>query len=151
MGKKLLMAVLMACLGAFALEIANGGKSDYVIVIPDNPAAVLKQIVGSYDVFRVIIFDTFQRSVLTIFRIPAACNSICDLDVGVGQVNITENEVAFKLSDPADADRIIATPGIGKDNIFKYWSVIDTVVGVSRKVKGRIRKIILFLASYGFF
>ena len=36
MNYKLLLAVLMACLGAFALEIANGGKSDYVIVTKDK-------------------------------------------------------------------------------------------------------------------
>ena len=32
MGKKLLLAVLVLCMSAFALEIANGGKSDYVLV-----------------------------------------------------------------------------------------------------------------------
>ena len=36
MAKKLLLTLLVLCLGTFAVEIANGGKSDYVIVTKDN-------------------------------------------------------------------------------------------------------------------
>ncbi|MBR6373273.1 MAG: hypothetical protein IKS20_08835, partial [Victivallales bacterium] len=36
MVKNLLLAVLLVCMCAFGLEIANGGKSNYVIVTKDN-------------------------------------------------------------------------------------------------------------------
>ena len=93
------------------------------------PAAFLKQIVGRHNVFGVIIFDVLQRPVLAVFRLSVA-NCIGNLDIGIRKICIAEDEVAFELSYPSDAYRVIMASCVDIDNIFKYRTVVDTVVGV---------------------
>ena len=45
--------------------------------------ALLKERIGSGNIFRVIVFYRFKRFVFAVFRIFGQCYCICDLDIGI--------------------------------------------------------------------
>ena len=73
----------------------------------DNSIAALDDVVPRHDIFGIVVANTFQRFVFTIFRIQAVHDSHCNLNVTVLRFPVSHDKVAFKFSDSAHAYGVV--------------------------------------------
>lgn len=69
-------------------------------------APVLNEIVPCQQIFGIIIADAFKRTILAFFRIEAVHYRHSYLHIGIIHIILTQYEVTFQFSDPADTDII---------------------------------------------
>ena len=101
----------------------------------NNSAAMLNQIVPSDYIFRIIIFDAFQRPVFSLLCVDAVHDCHSNLDIRVICIVSFENKIAFQLPNSADTDVIAFGSGVGINDVFKRWTVIDSFIRIQGKVK----------------
>ena len=102
--------------------------------MPDT-VSVLQYIIGSHNVFRIIIPYLFKRRIFSVFRCPAFVDSICHLYIRIVKITVPENKITLKFSYSSDTYRVILAAGIHINNIFKCRTVVDSVIGIAGKVK----------------
>lgn len=110
------------------------------------PAAFLLEPVRCQQVFRVIIAYLLQRAVLPILGLAALCDRISDLNVGIIQIPIPENEVAFQFADPADADLVSAAFRVEMHNVFEYGTVVHAVIRIIAEIEAQVGNIVFLFA-----
>ena len=112
-----------------------------------DAVAVLQQIIGGEDIFRIVVRNAFKRRIFSVFRAFAFADRIGDLHIAIIELIIPQDEIALQFAYPADAHRIVKTFGIYIHHVLQCGTVIDAVVGVGRKIEGDVRKVVLLFSA----
>ena len=112
-----------------------------------DAVAVLQQIIGGEDIFRIVVRNAFKRCIFSVLRAFAFADRIGDLHIAIVELIIPQNEITLQFAYPADAHRIVKAFGIYIHHVLQCGTVIDAVVGVGRKIEGDVRKIVLLFSA----
>ena len=112
-----------------------------------DAVAVLQQIIGGEDIFRIVVRNAFKRCIFSVLRAFAFADRIGDLHIAIVELIIPQNEITLQFAYPADAHRIVKAFGIYIHHVLQCGTVIDAVVGVGRKIEGDVRKVVLLLPA----
>ena len=74
--------------------------------------AILQQVIGGEDIFRIVVCNAFKRRIFSVFRAFAFADRIGDLHIAIVELIIPQNEIAFQFAYPADTHRIVKAFGI---------------------------------------
>ena len=113
----------------------------------DDSVATLYRIIACKYVFRIVVANLLQWCVFAILRFFAGHHCHGGLHIGVCGIAVSKYEVAFKLADPTYACRIAVRTGVCVDDILQGRAIVDSVVGVGRKVESEVGEIILLFAT----
>ena len=110
-------------------------------------AAVLNKIVPCNQIFRIIIVDAFKGTIFPVFCLDAVHDCHSNLNVGIGYVTPSENEITFQLSDSANTDIIAFGSRIDIYSIFQRRTVMNPFVCVQGKIETEVGQIVFLFAG----
>jgi len=97
----------------------------------DDAVPLLDRIASCQQVLGVVVSDLFEGAVFTLFGGPICHDGHCNLNVCVAHLRVSEDEVAFQLSDASDTDLATLCAGVAIDDVLQHGPVVDAVVGES--------------------
>lgn len=109
--------------------------------------ALLNQIISCNNIFGIVILYAFKRTIFTILGLAAALYRHCNLNIRIPHACASQDEIAFKLSNPPNTCRVTFCASIYVNNVLQDRPVIDSVIGVECEIQTKIRKIVLLFTS----
>lgn len=92
--------------------------------------SLLEECVCRGDILWIIVPNHLQRTILSIFRFPAAEDSERDLHISILHITASQDEITFQRPDAPNADRIAHTSCINEHDIFQCRAIVDPIVSV---------------------
>ena len=111
---------------------------------------LLNRVASRQQVLGVVVSDLLERAVFALLGRPVGHDGHCDPNVCVAYLRVSEDEVAFQLSNAPDADLATLRASVAVNDVLEDGPVIDAVVGVEGEAEAQIRQVVLLLTPQRF-
>ena len=91
--------------------------------------------------------------VFSLHCVFTVCNGIGNLNIGIILILSAHDKIAFQLSNPPYADRVVVSTRVYVDYVFQIRPILNSIIGIQCIIKAQIRKIIFLFTlkrAFGF-